>query len=379
MDARLQYLRDRDQIDTVLATYCRGIDRHDVGLINSAYFTDAQDNHGPFQSEVSEGFADWGNALHAGRTRAHLHNLTTKSVTIEGDVALADTYVIFTLYMRESEEAQFGFGRYIDRLEKRAGEWRIADRQTTIDMRMLGDASCYAPLKGDSSMSAGAYPQGRWDKDDLSYLYPFELPRELQQQLERKGAPPAPAKPVPAAEFEDAGLADEALLERLYDRQMIADAVADTLRGIDRRSLSVALECFAPNAKVERLSGELSAQAFVEAEIAAAEQEDAHQARNMTTHLVSFGAQGASAETYVIEMRRRLNGREVWVAGVRVLDRLVRDGRGWKVAHRTLMRDWEFLSQGSNFSRNDQYLRSTADPSDLRRTDRTDQIAEVSL
>lgn len=378
MDARLLYLQDREEIDAVLSTYCRGIDRHDVNLINSVYFADAHDNHGPFRNAVREGFADWANALHSERTRAHLHNLTTKSVQIDGHVALADTYVIFTLYMRETEEAQFGFGRYIDRLEKRDGKWRIADRQTTIDIRMLGDASCYAVLNQGTTMSAGAYPQGRWDREDLSYNYPFELPNELLQKLESKGARPEAAAPVPAHGFEDARLSGQALLERLYDRRLIADLIADSLRGIDRHSSSLALRHYSQNAKVKLLTGELYAQDFVEAEISESE-EDITQARNMTTHLVSFGENGAASETYVIEMRRRINGRDVWVAGIRMLDRLVRAGNGWKIEHRTLMRDWEFLSQGSNFNPADQYLRSTRDPDDLRRTDPVDQGEQMSL
>lgn len=378
VDTRLLYLQDREEIDTILSTYCRGIDRHDVDLINSAYFPDAHDNHGPFRNMVSEGFPEWANALHAERTRAHLHNLTTKSVQIDGDVALADTYVIFTLYMRESEETQFGFGRYIDRLERRDGRWRIADRQTTIDIRMRGDANCYAVLNQGTTMSAGAYPQGKWDREDLSYKDSLELPEEQLRQLERKGARPEAGAPVPARGFEDVDLSGEALLERLYDRQLIADLIADGLRGIDRQSSSLALQHFSPNAKVKLLTGELDAQDFVEAEISGAA-EDITQARNITTHLVSFGESGAAAETYVIEMRRRINDRDVWVAGIRMLDRLARDGSGWKVEHRTLVRDWEFLSRGSNFNRADQYLRSTKDPTDLRKTDPVDQGEQVSL
>lgn len=378
MDARLLYLKDREEIDTILSTYCRGIDRHDVDLINSVYFPDAHDNHGTFRNLVSNGFADWGNALHSENTRAHLHNLTTRSVQIEGDVALADTYVIFTLYMRGSEEAQFGFGRYLDRLEKRDGKWRIADRKTTIDIRMLGDASCYAVLNEGTTMSAGAYPQGRWDREDMSYKDSSQLPEALLQPLERKGPRPESAPPIPAPGFEDAHLTGQALLQRLYDRQMIADLIADGLRGIDRQNMLLAMKPFAPDAKVKLLAGELYAQDFVEAEISGAK-EDFVQARNMTTHLVSFGEDGAAAETYVIEMRRRTNDRDVWAAGIRMIDRLVHDGADWKIEHRTMVRDWEFLSHGANFNRADQYLRSTTDPVDPRRTDATDQPEHEAL
>jgi hypothetical protein len=57
--------------------------------------------HGPFRDTVSKGFAEWGNALHAGKTRAHTHNLTTRWVELQGDAALTDTYVLFALFLRE--------------------------------------------------------------------------------------------------------------------------------------------------------------------------------------------------------------------------------------------------------------------------------------
>jgi hypothetical protein len=57
--------------------------------------------HGPFRDTVSKGFAEWGNALHAGKTRAHTHNLTTRWVELQGDAALTDTYVLFALFLKE--------------------------------------------------------------------------------------------------------------------------------------------------------------------------------------------------------------------------------------------------------------------------------------
>ncbi len=132
-DPRIVGLLDRDAIDAALATYCRGIDRHDVDLINAAYFPDAKDNHGPFKKTVSDGFAEWGNALHAGKTRAHMHNLTTRWAEVKGDVALTDSYVLFALYLKDRDEVELGSGRYLDTLERRAGN--VAHRQSSHDDR----------------------------------------------------------------------------------------------------------------------------------------------------------------------------------------------------------------------------------------------------
>ena len=48
-------------------------------------------------------------------------------------------------------------GRYVDRLEKRDGEWKIALRRCTLDFMIEGDAS----MLKSRYISAGRYVKGR--------------------------------------------------------------------------------------------------------------------------------------------------------------------------------------------------------------------------
>jgi hypothetical protein len=63
-------------------------------------------------------------------------------------------------------------GRYVDRLERRNGEWRIAVRRCTIEWSLSGDAAL---------LKAGAFEgfiKGTWDKRDVSYARPLRVDGE---------------------------------------------------------------------------------------------------------------------------------------------------------------------------------------------------------
>ena len=62
-------------------------------------------------------------------------------------------------------------GRYVDRLERRDGEWRIALRRSTVDVMLTGDASM---LSAQVFKEMG-YLKGMRDKRDVSYQRPLTL------------------------------------------------------------------------------------------------------------------------------------------------------------------------------------------------------------
>ena len=365
-DKRILELLDRDAIDAALATYCRGIDRHDVTIINTAYFPDAQDNHGPYRDIVSKGFAEWGNALHAGKTRAHMHNLTTRWVELQGDVALTDTYVLFALLLKDRDEVELGSGRYLDRLERRDGSWRIAARRTTIDMRMTADARVFFA-------ASGGYLNGRWDRSDLSYQRPLSLSPEQRATLDKKGPAPLRENVAVAHAWEVMTPDPEAQLQWMVERRAVAACIGQSVRGLDRGDAELARSAFASNAGI--VSGQLTTPYgdYIRNELAMAEGEDAGQARHITTHNARVSADEAVAETYVIEMRRRRNGLSVWAGGTRMLDRLSRQDGRWKIDQRTLVADWELDSARVSFNPADGYLRSMRGTGDPLQLDARDQ------
>ena len=170
---QVQYLTDRTAILDCIARHSRGCDRHDVDLIQSAYHPDAVDEHG-FATNSGTDYGDWANTAHATTSLSHTHNITTHSCDIQGDTAHAESYVLVVLLGLDGKTAQFISGRYLDRLERRNGEWRIAIRRSTVEAMFIADASVLrAPV-----FTRQGYPRGTRDRDDLSYARPLshEIP-----------------------------------------------------------------------------------------------------------------------------------------------------------------------------------------------------------
>ena len=62
-------------------------------------------------------------------------------------------------------------GRYVDRLEKREGTWRISVRRSTVDTVITGDAS----MVNHPFFKKQGYPKGMRGHDDISYRRPVAL------------------------------------------------------------------------------------------------------------------------------------------------------------------------------------------------------------
>ncbi|HWK12784.1 MAG TPA: nuclear transport factor 2 family protein [Rhizobiaceae bacterium] len=160
----LQYLLDRQAIRDCVNRYARAVDRHDTELMMEVYHADAIDEHGPFRGSPIP-FAEWANSFHAEGFASHTHHITTHNCEIDGDTAHAESYCFYVLRRRERAQVILGGGRYIDRLEKRDGEWRIALRKLYIDWRAEADATIFLTPNG--------YPEGMRDRSDPSYQRPL--------------------------------------------------------------------------------------------------------------------------------------------------------------------------------------------------------------
>src|SRR5262249_49467648 len=96
----VQYVKDRIAILDCVAKQARGHDRHDADLMTSVYHDDGIDEHGP---AVNRGpaYGEWANKTHAAAFLDHLHNITTHTCEIDGDVAHCESYVIGTMRARD--------------------------------------------------------------------------------------------------------------------------------------------------------------------------------------------------------------------------------------------------------------------------------------
>ena len=105
------------------------------------------------------------------RRSTHLHNVTTHTCEIDGDEAHAESYVLVTLLATDGKTATMMCGRYIDRLERRDGAWKIAVRRSTVELAFTADASL---LQSPFFKDLG-YIKGTRDRDDLSYQRPLSM------------------------------------------------------------------------------------------------------------------------------------------------------------------------------------------------------------
>ena len=165
----VQYLKDRQAILDVIMRHARGHDRHDTELMNSCFWDDGVDEHGQFVTPGPQ-YGDWANRVHTAGYFLHMHNITNHTCEIDGDTAHCETYVIGAMLPRSAPgRAKFVSGRYLDRLERRDGEWRILVRRTTIEVEVEGDS------KWPDNQISETFPKGAWDTGDLSYARPLRL------------------------------------------------------------------------------------------------------------------------------------------------------------------------------------------------------------
>jgi len=166
----VRYLLDRTEILDCIARHARGCDRRDIDLISSAYHADGVDEHGHAVNAGPE-YGQWANATHAETSRVHTHNITTHTCDIDGETAHTESYVLVILIGVDGKSAQFITGRYIDRLSRRDGQWRIAVRRSTVEGMFLADAR----VLQSSFFTEKGYLVGTRDRSDLSYERPLSI------------------------------------------------------------------------------------------------------------------------------------------------------------------------------------------------------------
>lgn len=126
-------LADREAIRDCLYRYSRGVDRCDEDMLRSVYWEDAYDDHAAFAGSREELIA-WVLPMLRAMDQT-MHMICNIFIRLHG--AHADVESYFYGYHRVPDSAGFhdgvSSGRYIDRFERRNGEWRILRRQVVVD------------------------------------------------------------------------------------------------------------------------------------------------------------------------------------------------------------------------------------------------------
>lgn len=161
VEAELQEMLDHFRIRKVLAAYCHGCDRGDSKMMASVYARDSWDDHGlikasgpEFVTAIMQSIRDDTDTLS--------HLLGQSIINVDGDRAGAETYFMAVTRQVGSDGEQvcnqLG-GRFVDRLEREDGEWKIKHRV------VLRDWSVSIPMLRDWEDSNSLTPGERWGND----------------------------------------------------------------------------------------------------------------------------------------------------------------------------------------------------------------------
>ena len=133
MESELKDLLARDKIRQALVTLARGEDRRDAALITSAYWPDSVTDYGVFKGDFAAYLAWVVPGADAITNTQHVLGQTF--IELDGTRAKAETQVIsyHRINMGEAEQDTVIGGRYLDVMEQRDGEWRIASRTMLYD------------------------------------------------------------------------------------------------------------------------------------------------------------------------------------------------------------------------------------------------------
>lgn len=141
-DSKIQWLLDRAAIEDCLMRYCHAVDRCDAELLRTVYWPDASDDHIFWRGDAAA-FVDFCIPVLRSREQT-MHSLGCILIRIDGDQALTESY--FNAYERlrrkdgTSNDVTL-HGRYLDRMARRGGQWRIADRKVVLDWWRIWDDS----------------------------------------------------------------------------------------------------------------------------------------------------------------------------------------------------------------------------------------------
>jgi hypothetical protein len=169
LEAELAHMKERQKISDLYVRFTRGFDRQDAELIRSVFWEDAQIYYGT-ESNRRDDFI----ATHLPRHTpmgGYAHHITSQTVEITGEVAHVESNLIALFRDKNDEWASVQGFRYIDRLDRRNGEWRVSVREAIPHFYLRGESHF------DTLADLYWRPEGCWlgtrDKRDPSYRRPL--------------------------------------------------------------------------------------------------------------------------------------------------------------------------------------------------------------
>jgi hypothetical protein len=168
-------IADRAKITDALHRWCRGVDRLDAAGMRNAFHPDATDDHGHYTGNI-EGLIAWIMERHK-TIPFSLHAVNNVIIEFSNlDTAIVESNVLTAQHYPEASEAtvalfntgtvgrpmdMLAFARYVDRFERRNGQWKIAQRTVVYDSQIITESPGVPALSG--------VEVGRRDRGDFIY------------------------------------------------------------------------------------------------------------------------------------------------------------------------------------------------------------------
>jgi hypothetical protein len=175
MEGEVQAVVDRAAIRHCIERLARGEDRRSAELIRASWWPDATYDYG-VQGGSFEEYLAWV-VPGADAIKNTQHVLGQTYTELDGDKARAETHVIsyHRVDMGAGDQDTCIGGRYLDRMEKRGGEWRIAERVMLYDWYThWGDAIDWS--QGLMGLPLTAEHFSGWANGDFSETFFAKVP-----------------------------------------------------------------------------------------------------------------------------------------------------------------------------------------------------------
>ena len=160
-----EQIADRLAINDVLHLHCRGLDRLDRDSIQCSYWPEAEVDYGSFKGSAHL-FAELVVGALSEKYALTRHSLSNTLIQFSGNSARSESSVNAAHLLIEAKEEMLFYGRYLDKLEKRNGLWKILHRQVVMDWNKRLPVLDERNSEAFSDMAKGAH-------HDCDPLYPF--------------------------------------------------------------------------------------------------------------------------------------------------------------------------------------------------------------
>ncbi|HVY83676.1 MAG TPA: nuclear transport factor 2 family protein [Caulobacterales bacterium] len=327
MAQALEHYAAKQDILDLLYWRARAADRFDPPLMRACHPSDGTDNHGTYQG-LMHGFIDQlEQSMQSGPpclSKQHVIANALFAFRADGDVFVESYHVAHEIFdePRGLTDYRIG-GRYLDTFRRRDGRWLIQHRDIVYDWSRVAPAI-------SSPLAANAPDHLRGARGARDPLY---------------SASPSPRGALPASHplstVKDQPM--DAALQRLLDKQTIAEILYRRARAGDRADAELAHSCYHPGATERHGEFDGLATDFIDV-VSFTKPKPNSPIKGMfhliTNMLIEFADDThAFCESYHVAWCQMTNGTDAAIGG-RYFDKFERrDGR-WAIAHRDVIFDW---------------------------------------